>query len=108
MERKAVIHQGKQDKHIKGSNNFKQQLAQGKIPSILTADPHMLLLEGEGKGVRYIHNPNKETVDFGRVIGQYFDTNTELHIDTTRATIHYDARGNAHIVPSMPSWMLED
>ena len=98
----AVIHQGKQDKHIEGSNNFKQQVAQGKTPSVLTADPHALLKEAAGRGTPIQNAPNKERFDFGRVIGRYVDSNGRSH-DTTRVTIHYDGRGNAHIVPARPS-----
>ena len=88
----AQIHQGRQDKHIKGTNNYNQQRANGKNPSILTSNPNKLLKEGTGKG--RMTTPNKETVDYGRVIGKYYNT--------TRATIHYDNKGNAHIVPARP------
>ena len=62
----AKIHKGRQDKHIEGTNNYNQQKANGKNPSILTSDPG-----------------NK-------------------CYNTTRATIHYDNNGNAHIVPEKP------
>ena len=96
----AKIHKGRQDKHIKGTNNYKQQIANGKKPSILTADPNKLLREGAGKG--RMTTPTKETVDFGKVIGKYFDRESKKYYNTTRATIHYDSRGNAHIVPARP------
>ena len=35
----AKIHKGRQDKHIVGTNNYKQQIANGKHPSILTENP---------------------------------------------------------------------
>ena len=96
----SKIHKGKQDKHIEGTNNFNQQKAQGKNPSILTENPNQLLKEGAGKG-RMI-TPTKESIDFGRVIGKYYHEKTNRYYDTTRGTIHYDSKGNAHIVPAAP------
>ncbi len=95
-----TIHKGRQDKHIQGSNNYKQQVASGKKPSILTENPSKLLKEGAGKG--YMSTHNKEAVDYGRVIGKYYDIETGKYYDTTRALIHYDEHGNAHIVPARP------
>ncbi|MDR2939727.1 MAG: hypothetical protein LBV08_05330, partial [Clostridiales bacterium] len=92
--------QGKQDKHIEGSRNYNQQVSNGKKPSILKENPDTLLKEGVGKG--YSTGQNKESVDFGRVIGKYYDSQTEKYYDTTRATIHYDSKDNAHIVPARP------
>ena len=96
----ANIHKGRQDKHIQGTNNYKQQRASGKNPSILTAEPDKLLREGAGKGVAT--TPTKETFDYGRIIGKYFDRESGKYYNTTRATIHYDSKGNAHIVPARP------
>lgn len=100
----AKIHEGKQNKHIEGTNNYKQQKENGKNLSILTEDANKLLKEGTGKGKRY---SNKEVIDYGRVIGKYYDFATKQYYDTTRATIHYDNKGNAHIVPTTPNWMLK-
>ena len=99
----SKIHQGRQDKHIKGTNNYNQQRANGKNPSILTGNPNKLLKEGVGKG-RMI-TPTKESIDYGRVIGKYYSEKHGKYYDTTRATIHYDSKGNAHIVPAKPSWL---
>ena len=96
----AKIHQGRQDKHIKGTNNYNQQRANGKNPSILTTNPNKLLKEGAGRG--RATTPTKETVDYGRVIGKYYDRESGKYYNTTRATIHYDSKGNAHIVPARP------
>lgn len=95
------IHKGRQEKHIEGSKNYNQQIANQKTPSILTEDPEQLLREGAGKG--QIVNPNKEVVDFGRVIGKFYDIKTSKFYETTRGTIHYDQHGNAHIVPARPN-----
>ena len=97
----AKIHKGRQDKHIKGTNNYNQQRANGKNPSILNSDPDKLLKEGAGKG-RMI-TPTKEAVDYGRIIGKYYSEKYGKYYDTTRATIHYDNKGYAHIVPAKPS-----
>lgn len=99
------IHQDRQDKHIEGTKNYKQQIANGKNPSILTENPDRLLREGVGRGK--IVSTNKEIVDFGRCIGKYWDRNMRKYYGTTRVTIHYDRNGNAHMVPARPNWMLE-
>ena len=101
----AKIHKGKQDKHIEGTNNYNQQRANGKNPSILTKNAEELLREGAGKGTRI--GINKEVVNFGKPIGKFYDVNSGKYYDTSRGTIHYDRDGGAHIVPAMPSWMFE-
>ncbi|MCL2352498.1 MAG: polymorphic toxin type 50 domain-containing protein [Firmicutes bacterium] len=96
----SKIHSDKQDKHVEGTKNFNQQIANGKHPSILTEDPTVLLREGAGKGRSA--GGNKEVVDFGRVIGQFYDEETGRYYSTTKGVIHYDTYGNAHIVPARP------
>ncbi|MCL1923979.1 MAG: polymorphic toxin type 50 domain-containing protein, partial [Defluviitaleaceae bacterium] len=99
------IHQGQQDKHIRGTRNYNQQVANGNQPSILTEDPTVLLRESERlRGIP--HRKNKTSFDFGRNIGQFYDYKTGLFHETTRGTIHSNDRGQAHIVPSRPSHML--
>ena len=97
------IHKGRQDKHIEGTNNYKQQRENGKNPSILTENPNKLLKEGAGKG-RMI-TPTKESVDYKYTIGKYYHEKTGKYYNTSRATIHYDNKGNAHIVPAKPGWL---
>jgi len=80
------------------------QKPNGKSPSILTEDASKLLREGAGKGTSY--SDKREVVDFGRVIGKFYDENTGQYYDTTRATIHYDEAGCAHIVPARPIWLI--
>lgn len=101
----AKIHQGRQDKHIEGTNNYRQQKAGEKNPSILTEDADKLLKAGAGRGVGT--GKNKERVDFDKVIGKYYDRTTNQYYDTTRAMIHYDSNRNAHIVPARPKGMAE-
>ncbi|MCI8805851.1 MAG: transposase [Clostridiales bacterium] len=97
----SKIHKDRQDKHIEGTKNYKQQINNGKHPSILKENPDKLLKEGAGKGK--MTTPTKESVDFGRVIGKYYDKETGKYYETTRGTIHYDSKGNAHIVPARPN-----
>lgn len=97
----AKIHQGRQDKHIQGTNNYIQQKQNGKNPSILTAEPNELLRESVGKGQSF--GNNKVVIDYGKIIGKFYDIKTGKYYDTTRATIHYDSNGNAHIVPARPA-----
>ena len=49
--------------------------------------------------------PTKESVDFGRIIGKYYHEKTNGYYVTTRGTIHYDEKGDAHIVPAKPGWL---
>ncbi len=99
----AKIHKGRQDKHREGTNNYNQQKANGKNPSILKENADTLLKEGAGKGNRV--GVNKEIVDYGKNIGKYYDQRSGKYYDTTRGTIHYDTKGNAHIVPAKPNWL---
>ena len=98
-----TIHQGHQDKHIWGTNNHARELRKGEIRSVLTGNPHELLREWAGRGVRHT---NKEVVDTGNTVGRFFCTTQRQFFDTTRITIHYDSKGQAHIVPARPGWML--
>lgn len=97
----AKLNVGQQDKHIQGTNNYKQQISNGKHPSILTEDPKQLLDDFAGTGEKLL-NSNKERVNFGKVIGQYYDESTGKYVDTTNGLIHYDSKGGAHIVPAKP------
>ena len=95
------INAGKQNKHILGTNNYNQSIASGVNRSILKENPQQLLDDFAGTGQR-IPNTNKERIDFGKIIGQYYDPKTNTYIDTTRGIIHYDSKGGAHIVPAPP------
>ena len=94
------IAKGQQDKHILGTNNYKQSIAGGKNRSILRENPQQLLDDFAGTGQKV--GLNKERVDFEKIIGQYYDNTTGKYIDTPRGIIHYDNKGGAHIVPSAP------
>ena len=90
---KPVIHPGKQGKHIPGHHNFQPGRSELTHP-----DPQGLLNQAAGTGIRH---GNKEVVDFGEEIGIWVSRDG-TRISTTRGTIHYDAKGNAHIVPAKP------
>ena len=97
------IAQGHQDKHIPGTNNYKQSVASGANRSILTVDAQSLLDEFAGTGYKIPGAENKERVNFGKVIGQYFDDTAGKFVDTTNGIIHYNQKGGAHIVPAAPA-----
>lgn len=90
---KLVIHAGKQGKHIVGHSNF----IVGR--SILSADANALLKSHAGKGTMI--NEYKERVNFGKIIGEYYNDTTKHYYPTTKGIIHYSKTG-AHIVPSAP------
>ncbi|WP_373864244.1 polymorphic toxin type 50 domain-containing protein [Nocardia vulneris] len=96
------LNQGKQDKHIPGTNNY----IPGK--SIWTdPDPQGLLDRYCGTGQQAtpkfdIPTPgSKERVDFGKVVGQYYDSNTGQYVPTTKGMIIYSSTGE-HIIPAAP------
>lgn len=95
------VNSGQQDKHVPGTNNYNQDVSGGKKPSILKENPKQLLDDFAGTGQK-IPNTNKKRVNFGKVIGQYYDKSTGKYVDTTNGIIHYDSRGGAHIVPAKP------
>ena len=100
-KKRVIVDKGNQDKHIKGTNNFNNLARQGKKEGILEADAQQLLDERAGTGTRI--NATKERVNFGRVIGQYYDYEIGAYVETTNGIIHYTADGRAHIVPARPN-----
>ncbi|MDR1184050.1 MAG: hypothetical protein LBK67_04565 [Coriobacteriales bacterium] len=92
----ATLHEGRQGKHMPGHNNY----VKGR--SIFygsTEDAQRLIREFGGRGTW--RGKNKETVDFGRIIGKHIDRDTGESTATKWGTIHYSKSG-AHIVPSRP------
>ena len=94
------ISQGQQDKHIPGTNNYNQAVNAGQQKSILTGDANKLLDEFAGTGTKV--SEYKERVDFGQVIGKFYDIKTGLYEETTMGMITYGKNG-AHIIPSNPN-----
>ena len=93
------LHDGQQDKHTKGTNNY--------IPSrsTLTANPRALLQRFAGRGQQVGRKPvgqagSKEVFDAGEFIGIYRNQAGQS-APTTRGMIHYSDKG-AHIVPAAP------
>ena len=90
------VNSGKQGKRIVGNNNYQQ----GK--SIFygsSADAQKLVDKYAGTGTWV--SSNKESVDFGKVIGKYLNKEANISAETTIGIIHYSGTGT-HIVPSAP------
>ena len=60
-----TIKQGLQDKHIEGTKNYRQEIAAGRHPSILTADPAMLVKRLAGTGTPVVIKWRMETQGAG-------------------------------------------
>ena len=91
-----------QGKHIPGHRNFQPGKSEFTYPN-----PQELLNEYSGKGTLRgsAESGWKETVDFGKIIGDWVDPATKTRVPTTRGTILYNSDGQAHIVPSNPNPM---
>ncbi|WP_143558741.1 polymorphic toxin type 50 domain-containing protein [Selenomonas sp. WCT3] len=101
------VNQGQQDKHILGTNNYKQEVAKGNHKSILTKDAQMLL-DKYADRTKIKEGTNKQRIHCDEVIGKYYNVHDECYYDTTNAIIHYDKKGAAHIVPARPEWYKGD
>ena len=93
------LKQGQQDKHIEGTNNFRPDRG-----ILADPDPQGLLdrFAGTGQPANAIPPGQvgyKERVDFGRIIGEYYDRRTKQFYPTSKGIIHYGKNG-AHIVHS--------
>ncbi|MGG1592433.1 T7SS effector LXG polymorphic toxin [Terribacillus saccharophilus] len=98
------VKSGAQEKHIPNTPNYKQELANGKNKSILYGDnrtAQSLLDKYAGTGQMMPKN-NKERIDFGQTIGEYYNKETGEYEKTTNGLIHYGKNGS-HIVPARPS-----
>ncbi|MBR6218615.1 MAG: hypothetical protein IKQ63_08895 [Eubacterium sp.] len=96
------MNRGQQNKHIPETNEYNVAINNGQNKSVMFGtvdDIQELLSELSGKGTPI--NAYKERVEFGKVIGQYYDSETNQLIDTTIGIIHYGRKG-AHIVPARP------
>ena len=90
------IHEGRQNKHIVGSNNYTSDRS---IFSGTLDDAEKLVKEYSGTG-QYV-NDYTERVDFGKQIGYYVNRETGERYPTTVGTIRYSKKGT-HIVPARP------
>ena len=99
----AKVNVGQQNKHIPGTNEYKNALNNGQTKSILYGDINDIQsLLNQKAGTGKFLGTNKERVDFGKVIGQYIDPETGIGVETTKGIIHYGKNG-AHIVPARPN-----
>lgn len=99
----AKVNVGQQNKHIPGTNEYKNALNNGKTKSIMYGDANDIQnLLNDQAGTGDFIGTNKERVNFGQVIGQYVDPNTGIGVETTMGIIHYGKKG-AHIVPARPN-----
>ena len=96
------VNVGQQNKHIPGTNEYKNALNNGQTKSIMYGDANDIqnLLNDKASTGDFI-GANKERVNFGQVIGQYVDPDTGVGVETTIGIIHYGKKG-AHIVPARP------
>lgn len=90
------IHFGRQAKHLPGQPNHDPTKS-----TITMSLPELQDLLDLNAGTGHWHGTNKETVDFGMVIGDYRSRRSTSSRPTTRGTIHYSKKG-AHIVPASP------
>ncbi|MCR4803640.1 MAG: hypothetical protein K5895_11675, partial [Lachnospiraceae bacterium] len=97
------VNVGQQNKHIPGTNEYKNALNNGQTKSIMYGDANDIQnLLNDKAGTGDFLGANKERVNFGQVIGQYVDPNTGVGVETTIGIIHYGKKG-AHIVPARPN-----
>lgn len=99
------INAGKQNRHIEGTNQYKDYMLKlsnsGYKPSTLEVSPEELLNKFSGKGRIIVSSPNqppKESVNTGRYIGKYFDSQSNEMINTNWVMICYSKTGS-HIYP---------
>lgn len=104
-----TINPGRQDKHIQGTNNYIQELKQGRYKSYLLegVDPQQLVdkyagtgeLRRVGKIGKWI---NKEFIEADENIGYWVYEETGKGHITNRFTISYSKEKGTHIVPARP------
>lgn len=100
-----TICQGLQDKHILGTNNYRQEIAAGRNPSVLWyPDPQQLVLDYAGTGRLTKKDDGdilwtrRELVTANQYIGYAVaPQNGQIYL-TRSFTIHYSDKG-VHIVP---------
>lgn len=100
-EVKLEIHQGRQDKHIKGRNNYtkgKSYLYEHIVPSLLIKDLYGTGEPVMSKGKAWM---KKENVFSSVNIGVDVNEATGEETPTNKLTIHYSKYG-AHAVPTYP------
>lgn len=106
------VNQGRQDKHIKGTNNYKQELANGNYKSYLLdgVTPQELVdkyaTEGELKRAKKVGKwMDIELLTIDENIGYWIDVDTNKEYLTNRFSIHYSKKQGVHIVPAQPNYL---
>lgn len=98
-----TINANKQASHVVGTNSYNIRTAQGKHPSVLTADAQGLLDDVFNVNISSIQKAGgKYRVDFGKTIGQYVNPTTGKTIDTSVGLLS-SGRNGVHIVPGRPN-----
>ncbi|MGJ9509996.1 MULTISPECIES: polymorphic toxin type 50 domain-containing protein [Actinotignum] len=92
------VHFGRQAKHMPGQPEYDPSRSPVTV-DILTIQ--RLVLRHAGRGTLRGKTSNKETVNFGVIIGNYRSPNSTRSVPTTWVNIHYSKTG-AHIVPATP------
>ena len=94
---------GLQEKHIMGTNNYNQEIKEGRSPSVLTVDAQTLVNKHAGKGELLWQNNDKwaqkERFDDENEIGIYKSLKDNLSKSTRSGKIHYSKNGT-HVVPT--------
>lgn len=95
-----------QSKHRKGSEEYESVVANGNKPSFITvSNMEVQQIINQKSTTGKVHKAKdgqfRETIDCGKIIGEYVDLNTGKSFETSRATIHYSKKGT-HIVPTIP------
>lgn len=93
------VHQGKQDKHIKGSANYIEgrsylTISNDEIQELVNTYAGTGKIQRDKKG-RWKH---QEVIDTNKIIGVDIDNRTNEKYETTSFKIHYGKQG-VHIVP---------
>ena len=89
------VNVGQQNKHIPGTNEYKNALNNGQTKSIMYGDVNDIQnLLNDKAGTGDFIGANKERVNFGQVIGQYVDPDTGVGVETTIGIIHYGKKGH--------------
>ncbi len=102
-EKNLDINDGQQGKHVRGHNNFDEAARRSELTD---PDPQKLIDEHAGTGEQVGKLPvgevgSKERIDFGKIIGDYINKETNEQFPTTKGLIHYGSKG-VHIVPARP------
>lgn len=91
-----TINVQKQNKHIMGTKEY----LDGRSILTITVDEAQRLIN-DYSGTGRIYGKNKEVIKFNKIIGKYYDGETNTYLNTKNGTVHYSKSGT-HIVPARP------